>query len=93
MDAYNQWIPADPIRSHSPSTLKLYDDAPFSRGMARTRKSTSTFQSKKRPGTRVGHLKEKQLVRIGVLGAAPISQAAHFDACRLRRGMRALCHL
>ncbi len=25
--------------------------------------------------------KEARLLRIGVLGAGPISQAAHFDAC------------
>jgi predicted dehydrogenase len=41
----------------------------------------------------VGHLKEKQLVRIGVLGCGPISQAAHFEACRKARNaeLYAIC--
>jgi len=30
-------------------------------------------------------VKEKQVLRIGVLGCGPISQAAHFDACHKAR--------
>src|SRR5438876_9173511 len=37
--------------------------------------------------------KEARLLRIGVLGAGPISQAAHFEACRRARNteLYALC--
>src|SRR5438876_12157812 len=37
--------------------------------------------------------KEARLLRIGVLGAGPISQAAHFDACRRARNaeLYAIC--
>jgi predicted dehydrogenase len=40
-----------------------------------------------------GRLKEKQVVRIGVLGCGPISQAAHFEACRKARNaeLYAIC--
>ena len=31
--------------------------------------------------------KEARLLRIGVVGAGPVSQAAHFDACRKARKM------
>lgn len=39
--------------------------------------------------------KESRLLRIGVLGAGPISQAAHFDACRKARNaeLYAICDL
>jgi predicted dehydrogenase len=39
--------------------------------------------------------KEKQLLRIGVLGAGPIAQAAHFEACRKARNaeLYAICDL
>src|SRR6266851_5562415 len=37
--------------------------------------------------------KESRLLRIGVLGCGPISQAAHFDACRKARNaeLYAIC--
>src|SRR2546429_4281292 len=37
--------------------------------------------------------KEARLLRIGVLGAGPVSQAAHFDACRRARNVElyAIC--
>ncbi len=37
--------------------------------------------------------KEARLLRIGVVGAGPISQAAHFDACRKARNaeLYAIC--
>src|SRR2546423_14298976 len=37
--------------------------------------------------------KETRLLRIGVLGAGPVSQAAHFDACRRARNVElyAIC--
>ncbi len=37
--------------------------------------------------------KETRLLRIGVLGAGPVSQAAHFDACRRARNaeLYAIC--
>jgi predicted dehydrogenase len=37
--------------------------------------------------------KESRLLRIGVLGAGQISQAAHFDACRQARNAQlyAIC--
>src|SRR5689334_11510663 len=37
--------------------------------------------------------KEDRLLRIGVLGAGPIAQAAHFDACRKARNVElyAIC--
>ena len=37
--------------------------------------------------------KENRLLRIGVLGAGPIAQAAHFDACRKARNteLYAIC--
>jgi len=40
-----------------------------------------------------GRLKDKQVVRIGVLGCGPISQAAHFEACRKARNaeLYAIC--
>ena len=39
--------------------------------------------------------KEKQLLRVGVLGAGPIAQAAHFEACRKARNVElyAICDL
>ena len=38
-------------------------------------------------------MKDKQVVRIGVLGCGPISQAAHFEACRKARNteLYAIC--
>jgi len=39
--------------------------------------------------------KEERLLRIGVLGCGPISQMAHFDACRKARNaeLYAICDL
>src|SRR5262245_28173276 len=39
--------------------------------------------------------KEQRLLRIGVLGCGPISQIAHFDACRKARNVElyAICDL
>ena len=39
--------------------------------------------------------KEQRLLRIGILGCGPISQIAHFDACRKARNaeLYAICDL